>query len=599
MRRNYVGKTPRGGHIIWGPKEKAHVPPTWEAEGGSEEGVIWANRDITPWRKVTVTDFVPYIWLGGGERGLAWFGENDRGWIVDRASTSQIITREKGRVILRIYLIDKPTIIKEQHNIIFGFQASPTRPMPKNWRANVAIPSHSGPVNAWGSFIPADKYPVDHDFSIVDKILAARKTGKIDEEFFIKKNKTRSFQGAKVNATLPWLKSVLNFAGMAKNYSGNNFGRRNTYPRALVTKAKNGPIPVYFEEHSMDALTPEWELFQDEWGSKQFVKKRWEIKNPGQGQPHNIYPEGLTYTKSYRDFALWYANKWLKRGVSLYFDNTFPKTVFDPIVSEAYKTKGGQIQPACTIWEQRKYYERVWNLMNYWKEKGVPYPLTFTQHMTNTSVLPFNTWDTADLDNEWRWFDYKTKKLAPFPWAVLLAEMTGRQTGSYGHALYPLGGIAKSKYWKASKNIIRREWGMRVVHEILRWLYPFESYASPEPARTLEKRLYEFGYGTKDCQVYNYWADDPVISVSNENIKWLVVSRKKDKKIFLVLQSWLKKPVEAMVTFNKDVLGFMPGKDIVDVETQKPAVKAGFTDNRLKIYIPVAYGTRVVTIGNF
>ena len=69
MRRNYAGKTPRGGRIVWGPQAtQGWLPPLWKAEPGGDDGLLWTCRDIRPNQaNVIPTDFVPYIWLGGGE----------------------------------------------------------------------------------------------------------------------------------------------------------------------------------------------------------------------------------------------------------------------------------------------------------------------------------------------------------------------------------------------------------------------------------------------------------------------------------------------------------------------------------------------------
>ena len=96
----------------------------------------------------------------------------------------------------------------------------------------------------------------------------------------------------------------------------------------------------------------------------------------------------------------------MKRGVGLYFDNTMPYYCQNPLTSQAFLDDSGKIHPAATIWEQREYYQRVWTLMNELMAKGIsPFPLGFTQHVTNTCVLPLNTWNTASLDMEWRWYD--------------------------------------------------------------------------------------------------------------------------------------------------------------------------------------------------
>ena len=68
MRRNYAGRTPRGGKITWmsqpydkdpPPWPMGALPPVWKVEPGSDEGVLWTCRDIRPWKHVIRSDFVP------------------------------------------------------------------------------------------------------------------------------------------------------------------------------------------------------------------------------------------------------------------------------------------------------------------------------------------------------------------------------------------------------------------------------------------------------------------------------------------------------------------------------------------------------------
>ncbi len=347
----------------------------------------------------------------------------------------------------------------------------------------------------------------------------------------------------------------------------------------------NGPFPIYFEEHGSDVTTPEWEVYQDEWRSQWPWSERTVVTE--QTKLENNYTHGSqNFPASYRDFALYYANEWLRRGIGLYFDNTSINTEYDPLTSAAYMTDEGRIQPAASIWDLRDYYRRIWNLMNEWTAKGVPYPLTFTQHMTNQYILPFETWNTADLDNEWEWMDYSSKRNAPFPWQVLLTEMSGRQSGSIPHALYPLSGISKSRYENAAPDIKRAEWGMRIVHEIYRQLYPFESFASPQPAETFEKMLWDFGYGKPDCRVYNYWDDQPWLAVNNDDVKWIVLERPaRTPFALLVLQSFRREATTVEVRPTT-------GNILCDAETGErltPNANGGFTvtlpgNNGLRIY---------------
>jgi hypothetical protein len=148
MRRNYAGATPRGGKITWTRQPYDSVPATWEggtyppiwkAEPGSDDGVIWTCRDTYPWYRVIDTDFVPYIFLGGGERGLAFFGANDKGYLLDPNGTVQTIERRGGTLFLRVDLVNKPSAITRARHLVFGLQAAPTRPSSDAMRASTRL----------------------------------------------------------------------------------------------------------------------------------------------------------------------------------------------------------------------------------------------------------------------------------------------------------------------------------------------------------------------------------------------------------------------------------------------------------------------------
>ncbi|MDQ2730672.1 MAG: hypothetical protein M3Y56_03350, partial [Armatimonadota bacterium] len=45
------------------------------------QGVVWTSAHAS--RDQLIGTFVPYIFVGGPERGLVWFASNDRDWSVD------------------------------------------------------------------------------------------------------------------------------------------------------------------------------------------------------------------------------------------------------------------------------------------------------------------------------------------------------------------------------------------------------------------------------------------------------------------------------------------------------------------------------------
>jgi len=546
MRRDYVGSTPRGGKITWGPKPGAWIPPTWSVEKGAEgqdPAVIWTAADTRPWSHPTVNDFVPYIWLGAVERGLAWFAANDKGWVPDNSKPAQVITREGDRVVLRIYLINRPVTLTEPHALTFGLQASPTRPMPADFRTVDYMGTFPwGAMTPFGGKYCSDKYPLDRDFSLVDNWLAERQKAKPDYTFFTKKVNSLLAREAWPAPYTPqaWLKI----------WEG--------------TFATRHGMSIYFEEHWTNPIHEEFDYFKDEW-----------------------FGGGETYCRSHVDFCLYYAHEYLKRGFSLYFDNTMLNTTNNTLVNDAYETTDGRIQPSTSIWEKREYYQRIWNALNEENALGKHPRLNFIQHMTNELILPHGTWATTTMDNEWSWCDAASGHYpAIFPPEVLQAEMMGRQTGTQGAALYPIGAFDMSpgapppgKPRDIPVQYARREWGMRVVHEIFR---------SPEHQTREESILRQYGYGKPGCRVVNYWEDAPPITVDNPQVKWLGVMQAQGGTGELVLQSYAPTAQTARIHFPEAHL-------LLDVATRESFPLDA--NGNGAVPIPADYGTRVLLVG--
>ncbi|HOL67461.1 MAG TPA: DUF6067 family protein, partial [bacterium] len=481
----------------------------------SGQGVVWESSQTG--NGPMLGTFLPYIWLGGPERGLAWFANNDRGWVTDDNRSVQVLTRKGRTLTLDIYLINRPVTLSATRKIVFGLQASPTKPMPKNWRLAEDIPMHGGSNGYWG-IIPhfAGKYPADRDYTFADELLIARKTGRVNQKFLKEwvENKIKRIIADNPEQVEDRTRHV---------YSGMN----------SISHRGKKPQLIYFEEHAQDITSPEWEVFQDEWGLKQYTERAWSRQQPGTGA-------AINGCRSYQDFALWHAFQWMSRGLGMYCDNTYPRNWENVHLSDAYVREDGQVQPSACIWELREYHRRMWCLQQDCQVL-TEFPLLKSVHMTNGNILPVVTWADISLDNEWAWKNGEE----PFPPEVLLAEMIGRQAGNYPHALYPIIGTKnKPVGQKAPEGVERAEWGFRFTHEILR------------AENSLEKLVREFGYGQPGCLVINYWekperTDVPEVSVNNQAVKWLALWRPRDRALLVTLINWNKNPEKVKVSPGK------------------------------------------------
>lgn len=583
MRNNYGGRLPHGGKIVWDITSQIPSPMVWKAEPGPNDGVLWDSTKVKEYKNnhtALSRPFVPYIWLGAEERGLAWFGESESGYFVGDKPIQEI-ERRGDTVILRVRLIGKPVTIEKERTIVFGLMASPGKPLPKNWREHL-VASGIGPVLCWGGWVCASKYPDKGDYSIVDKIQEGRKTGKVDQAWFEERAKNLLWPDRKIQddpKAKSWLESVLFFANRAA-----------TDDPAKSRKS----FGVYFEEHATDIRIPEWEVYQDEWASIEFPRFQTQKGNWG------------VFSPSYHDFSLWHANQWMSRGVSLYFDNTNPKRSFNERFGPAWRGKDGSLLFGTAIWGPREYYKRIWKLMADWNAKGAPYPLDVTYHTTNTETLPLNTWCSALLDHEQsayrkregtptgqgsglvrpkdmseeEWFE------ADLPWPAdhTRAVTMRRQSGSIPLMLDTLRGGNRHRFYdKKDPRTVLANWGMRMVHEIPDFM-PRER----ELSLKYDQAFRAFGYPAKTTS-HNYWEEKPAIVVEDESIKWIYLTREESPKGLLLLQSYNPDAVTTTIS--------VPGaKQLVDIETSEsiPLSKT----HSAQVPIPANYGTRMFLVAN-
>ena len=546
LRSNPAGKLPDGEGVIWDSTKTGH-------------GAILGT-------------FLPYVWIGCEEEGLAWFADNDKGWVLDDKTPCMKIIREKDRIVLRILFVNKPVKISGERKIVFGWQASPTKPMPEQWRKRgFEIPCGVSANRYWGirpSY--SGKYPDGHDYSFADQLLIARKR-KVGNGDFLKSWYEKHYGDVTDKKLEKDLKDSMG-AGM--------------HGKAVGAGKTNTPLMLYLEEHYQDQCSPEWRTFQDEWGWNNFTAREWLKKIMNDDESCSGIP--VNPSKSYQDFVLWEAVEWLRRGIGIYCDNTFLRQTSNMFMTEAYRREDGNIQLSSGFWDMREYHKRIWVLTQECKPI-TEYPLLVCLHMTNTQLIPINTWDDINLDIEWQWAGGSK----PFPPDFIRTETMGRQTGSYPHALQKLA----AKNWYASDqkdkegkmmanpDAVRHEWGIRIVHEILRYTFP-EVTTTISP---MEKLVRDFGYGEPDCKIYNYWDKDYPVSVSSADVKSIALER--NGKLLIVLTSWLETPCDIKVGLERDLKKYVQ-TSVVDAES-------GTECKMVDGHVPVTMGKYGVAILSF
>lgn len=504
LRFNYAGEVPKG------------------------EGVVWDSRKAS--RLEIAGTFIPYIWLGDEERGIAWFADSDDGWILDDKKPALELIRRKGVVELRVHFINKHGPLPGPRRIVFGLQATPTKPMmaKPSWRRINSLVGKApdflryhtlGATYYWGG-IDHDVFPRDKDTSIYDKFAEIRRTGKEDRPFF--ENWLRKY-GPDGERDKMWDAHI---------WSG-------------VSSFKSQPdLMIPYTNARGCGRCDDFTVFQDEWLVSDYTSRS------ATSVAYDIDP-----VPSFQDFALWYFEKMLDSGAfdGIYFDNTFLKANKDIVSGGAYYRDDGTLQPACGLWTMRDYLKRCAILC--W-QKGRPF--VNISHMTNTQIVPINTWAGINLDWEWKYGD--TDAHDRFAEDYVRATSIGLQTGSRPTALLGLHATKKElQPWVARTCLA---WCL--VHEI----YPAWSYG--EPFQSVFKKLYDFGYGADQCRVIRYWEKQP-IRIEGIEAKALVVARKGAVAVFVTNTG---QDGVCRLTLDPSLV-LKPDASALDAETGKPIERVG------------------------
>jgi hypothetical protein len=504
LRFNYGGEVPKG------------------------EGVVWDSSKAS--RLEVAGTFIPYIWLGDEERGIAWFADSDEGWILDDKKPALELTRRKGVVELRVHFINKPGPLPGPRKIVFGLQATPTKPMMEkpSWRRINSLVGKApdflryhvlGATYYWGADA-FDLFPKDKALSIYDKFAEIRRTGKSDDAFF--RN---------------WL--------LKYGPDGQRDKMWDAHIWSGVSSFKSQPdIMIPYTNARGIGACEDFTVFQDEWLVSDYTSRS------ATPVAYDVDP-----VPSFQDFALYYFEKMLDSGAfdGIYFDNTFLKANKNIVGGGAYVRDDGTLQPACGLWTMRDYLKRCAILC--W-QKGRPF--TNVSHMTNTQIVPINTWAGINLDWEWKYGD--TDGHDRFAADYCRAVSLGLQTGSRPTVLLGLHVTKKElQPWVARTCLA---WCL--VHEI----YPAWSYG--EPFQSVYKKLYDFGYGTDACRVIRYWEKQP-IRIEGIEAKALVVSKPGAIAIFLTNTG---QDGTCRLTLDKS-LALKPDSPALDAETGKPIGRAG------------------------
>jgi len=123
--------------------ERALYRHRWGRGWAGAAGLVPAGEGV-----VDKDTFIPYAWLGDNDRGLFWFCESDQFWPNgDSPNAFEIVRTGATEVALRLNLVAEKQTLPADWVFTFGLQATPVKPLPRDWRKWRLQPAKGGNVS--------------------------------------------------------------------------------------------------------------------------------------------------------------------------------------------------------------------------------------------------------------------------------------------------------------------------------------------------------------------------------------------------------------------------------------------------------------------
>ena len=469
-------------------------------------GRVWDSSLVA--HASIIGDYLPYIWFGGPLRGIAVYGENDRGWETNGKTPCQEFVREAdGTVVLKLNLIQRPVDLTEERTIHIGFQATPVKPMLENWRG-----MDNGVLMAsWNVYgVSAEELsPYDGKDTFLRKMGEARRTGKVDQEYV--ENYIRSYPS-------PWPE------GSEKRKERDDFLSRHwrSGMNRSAMSHKTGDLHVFYTNpRGVPLGMPPGTTYADEWDRQQ-----WTVRGGNREAGHAYDNDPVA---SYRDYAAFWYRKMIETGAAdaLYWDNVFCQSDFNLVGTEAYRHPCGDIQPSSGIFNMRALIRRAAMTL---AELGKT-PWNNWVHMTNTGMAPISAF--AGVHYDWEDTAGDSPIQERYTREYIQAVSIGRQ---FGVRPMVIGYFAVD--FVQDKDLKKQAWlhhtgvGACLTHE-LEWRRVPEWQAA-------NKALVAWGYRKPETKVWNYWDEDVPFPAEIKGPKNAALAMAKDGEAIVVVSDWEK-----------------------------------------------------------
>jgi hypothetical protein len=503
LRHHYAGRLPAGAGKVW--------------DSSSVNARIAGH-------------FVPYMYLGGPERGICFAADNDRDWVRGAGVPMMEIDREGKAVNLRLNLIGAPTRLTRERTLRFALQATPAKPMPEkpySWRRwwatrttreidDVQIAFWGGNMYWGGLNFATSVFPYDKDFGYWEKLAEQRRTGKLDKAYL--ENWLAGLPSHKRAEVGPAMKSGFEWSSFTSAVTPESTKYSYLIPYT-------NPRGCNIGEDRDFATT-----YIDEWQAIDITNPQWQTVNPfnrvkrinGFATWYHVEP-----VPSRVDMMLYYHKKMFETFADgVYWDNMFLRASRVPVEAggSAYVDDSGKLQPGVNLMAFRNLVRRTAVMMHVMGKR----PLTYI-HMTNVNMVPMLSFGTVNLDWEWRdqgkfgRMDLQDR----MDLDLILAQSLGLQAGNVSVGI--TGNILKGGGGVSVEWLNRTAMAVCIPHEI-------KVYQGTKEVTFVQEQMATFGYGQPKCKVFRYWEDGFPLKTEGANMRALVLAR--DGKALIALGNY-------------------------------------------------------------
>jgi hypothetical protein len=479
--------------------------------------------------------FIPYLWFGTEERGLCWAAESDQGWLLDDSRAAVELVRSGKEVQLVVHLVHGPTKLAKPQRVVFGWMATPVKPMPKGWRG--------WRIDPWNKA----NYP---------KLPGTTQSIQLNtHQAYFYKEMAASFG----HYCYDW--SILK-----KNIE--QAKRDVEVDRIVLTTTLN----------IMAAGTPEAQAFQDEWFHASgivFDNGSFSTKSFGADRK-NYYYGTAPLVPSMIDFRLWAIKESIEKGGAdgTYEDNTYLWPYADKDLGIGWERPDGKFQPSLMFFSHREFHRREATVMKQCGKEALIWP-----HMSTAQILPSLSFCTIAYDHEWHSItgDDGNDFMDKWPLDYIRAVDCWQHTGLVPIGFPPLSSFHGSR--EARDKHVRTMMAVHMLHDIIT-----DNPSGGAEWLKMNQAKSKFGIGDDSVEFAGYWNNGAQAVITPSEDCKLSYWRKPDSAL-LVLVNFAR--AERTATLRLKLDGLPSEAKATDAQTgEEIPCQGGGKDIELQSKIP-------------